>query len=62
MDGSSGQLLWNLPTPDEIFTSAVFNDINNDNVADVLLEEEMLNYMLLMDQMGLFYGNFSHKR
>ena len=25
MDGSSGQLLWNLPTPDEIFTSAVFN-------------------------------------
>ena len=37
MDGSSGQLLWNLPTPDEIFTSAVFNDINNDNVADVFI-------------------------
>ena len=29
LDGVSGQLLWNLPTPDEIFTSAVFNDINN---------------------------------
>ena len=25
LNGISGQLLWSLPTPDEIFTSAVFN-------------------------------------
>ena len=37
LDGSSGQLLWNLPTPDEIFTSAVFNDINNDTIPDVFI-------------------------
>jgi len=37
LDGVSGQLLWNLPTPDEIFTSAVFNDINNDTIPDVFI-------------------------
>ena len=37
LDGVSGQLLWNLPTPDEIFTSAVFNDINNDTIPDIFI-------------------------
>lgn len=37
LNGVSGQLLWNLPTPDEIFTSAVFNDINNDSIPDVFI-------------------------
>ena len=37
LDGVSGQLLWNLSTPDEIFTSAVFNDINNDTIPDVFI-------------------------
>ena len=37
LDGVTGQLLWNLPTPDEIFTSAVFNDINNDTIPDVFI-------------------------
>ena len=37
LDGNTGQLLWNLSTPDEIFTSAVFNDINNDNIPDVFI-------------------------
>ena len=37
LDGNNGQLLWNLSTPDEIFTSAVFNDINNDNIPDVFI-------------------------
>ena len=37
LDGITGQILWNLPTPDEIFTSAVFNDINNDNIPDVFI-------------------------
>ena len=37
LDGISGQLLWSLPTPDEIFTSAVFNDINNDTTPDVFI-------------------------
>ena len=35
LDGNTGQLLWNLSTPDEIFTSAVFNDINNDIYDDI---------------------------
>ena len=37
LDGNTGHLLWNLSTPDEIFTSAVFNDINNDNIPDVFI-------------------------
>ena len=37
LDGANGQLLWNLSTPDEIFTSAVFNDINNDSIPDVFI-------------------------
>jgi hypothetical protein len=37
LNGVSGQLLWNLPTPDEIFSSAVFIDINNDTIPDVFI-------------------------
>jgi hypothetical protein len=36
-DGVNGNLLWNLPTTDEIFTSAIFNDINNDLIPDVFI-------------------------
>ena len=36
-DGSNGTLLWNLPTTDEIFTSAIFNDINNDSIPDIFM-------------------------
>tara|TARA_B100001287_G_scaffold31604_1_gene22601 strand:- start:13919 stop:16768 length:2850 start_codon:yes stop_codon:yes gene_type:complete len=35
--GSDGSLLWSLPTNDEVFTSAVFNDINNDQIPDVFI-------------------------
>ena len=36
-DGSNGQQLWHLPTPDEIFTSAIFQDINNDQVPEIFM-------------------------
>ena len=36
-DGSNGQQLWHLPTPDEIFTSAIFQDINNDQVPEIIM-------------------------
>ena len=36
-DGNNGDLLWSLPTPDEIFTSAIFNDINNDDIPEVFI-------------------------
>jgi hypothetical protein len=36
-DGSDGSVIWNVPVPDEIFTSAVFNDINNDLIPDVFI-------------------------
>ena len=36
-DGSNGQQLWNLPTTDEIFTSAIFQDINNDQIPEVFI-------------------------
>ena len=36
-DGNNGNLLWNLATTDEIFTSAIFNDINNDLIPDVFM-------------------------
>ena len=36
-DGSDGNVLWSLSTPDEIFASAIFNDINNDLVPDVFI-------------------------
>lgn len=37
LNGATGQSLWNLSTPDEIFTSAVFNDINNDSIPDIFI-------------------------
>ena len=40
LDGVSGQLFWNLPMPDEIFTSAILNDINNDTTPDVFIGDE----------------------
>lgn len=36
-DGADGSVIWNVPVPDEIFTSAVFNDINNDLIPDVFI-------------------------
>ena len=40
LDGVSGQLFWNLSTTDEIFTSAILNDINNDTTPDVFIGDE----------------------
>lgn len=36
-NGVDGSLLWKRSVPNEIFTSAIFQDINNDNVPDVFL-------------------------
>lgn len=40
LDGVSGQLFWNLSTTDEIFTSAILKDINNDTIPDVFIGEK----------------------
>lgn len=36
-DGATGNSLWTAPSWDEIFTSAIFNDITNDNIPDVFI-------------------------
>lgn len=36
-NGVDGSLLWKRSAPNEIFTSAIFQDINNDNVPDVFM-------------------------
>ena len=36
-DGLNGNNLWTLPATDEIFGSAVFNDVNADNIPDVFI-------------------------
>lgn len=36
-DGVDGSLLWKRSAPNEIFTSAIFQDINGDNIPDVFL-------------------------
>ena len=36
-NGADGTSLWTTPSYDEIFSSAIFNDINNDNVPDVFI-------------------------
>ena len=36
-DGLNGNNLWTLPATDEIFGSAVFNDVNSDNIPDVFI-------------------------
>ncbi|HIO68061.1 MAG TPA: hypothetical protein EYN41_06995, partial [Flavobacteriales bacterium] len=36
-DGANGNMLWNVQTRDEIFASAVFNDITGDAVPDVYI-------------------------
>ena len=40
LDGVSGQLFWNLSTTDEIFTSAILNDINNDTIPDLFIGDK----------------------
>ena len=36
-NGLDGSSLWTTPAYDEVFSSAIFNDINNDNVPDVFI-------------------------
>lgn len=37
VDGANGEIMWILPARDEVFGSANFIDINNDNVDDILI-------------------------
>lgn len=37
INGADGSNLWTVPSWDEMFTSAIFNDINNDNIPDVFI-------------------------
>ena len=37
INGSTGQLLWNAPSRNEVFGSAVFQDITNDGIKDVFI-------------------------
>ena len=37
INGSNGQLLWKVPTRNEVFGSAVFQDITNDGIKDVFI-------------------------
>lgn len=37
LDGATGNVLWNFPTPEEIFASAKFQDITGDNIPDVFI-------------------------
>ena len=37
INGSNGQLLWKVPTRNEVFGSAVFQDVTNDGIKDVFI-------------------------
>ena len=37
LDGTTGNVLWNFPSEDEIFGSATFQDISGDNIPDVFI-------------------------
>lgn len=37
LDGVNGNLLWSVPTVNDIFTSSVFNDINGDSIPDIYI-------------------------
>jgi hypothetical protein len=37
LNGANGQLLWKRPARNEVFGSAIFKDLNNDAIADVLI-------------------------
>lgn len=37
VDGSNGETLWTVPTRNQIYASPVFQDINNDGVADIFI-------------------------
>jgi len=36
-DGATGNMLWNVSANDEVFGSAVFQDITNDGIKDVFM-------------------------
>jgi len=46
-DGANGNLLWTVTTRDEIFASAVFNDITGDTIPDVFIGGRSAEFMAI---------------
>ena len=55
-DGSNGQQLWHLPTPDEIFTSAIFSVIINYSIILRFYYKKDLNLIIQISGLNRFYA------
>ncbi len=52
INGSTGDLLWDQETSDQVFGSATFNDINQDNIPDVIIGGRSPNLRALNGKNG----------
>jgi len=58
LDGVNGKLLWNVHARDQIFGSANFLDINNDNTPDVLIGGRSAEFMAINGKTGEIIWEF----
>lgn len=67
LDGANGALLWKIPTSTQIYTSALFQDISGDGIADVFVGGRAASYYAINGATGeiiweFFEGNESESR
>ncbi|MEQ6118224.1 hypothetical protein [Reichenbachiella sp. MALMAid0571] len=58
LDGTNGELLWNIHARDQIFGSPDFMDINNDNIPDVFIGGRSAEFMAINGKTGQIIWEF----
>jgi outer membrane protein assembly factor BamB len=67
IDGNSGEVLWNIPSRTQIYTSALFQDITGDSIVDVFIGGRAASYFAINGATGeiiwqFFEGSDSESR
>lgn len=58
LDGSNGEVLWNLPCRTQIYTSALFQDVSGDGVPDVFIGGRAATYYCINGASGELIWQF----
>ncbi len=58
IDGKTGNKLWNVKTRDQIYTSALFQDIDNDSIKDIFIGGRNVSLMAISGETGKIIWEF----
>ncbi len=61
IDGKTGQMLWNFPTPTQTYTSAMFQDITGDKIDDVFIGGRAGSFFAINGNTGELIWEFFSK-